>query len=93
MVSKILFYKNEEVIVILNKRGTGIIFILIAALLYCTKFISAAIFGSGVVSWSSNLYNAMLSYVGNSLNKWSIIALAAGIFYLIWEEISEIIKK
>ncbi|MTI49909.1 MAG: hypothetical protein FH761_18925 [Firmicutes bacterium] len=76
----------------MNKRGTGVIFILIAALLYCTKFISAAIFGSGVSSWSPNLYSAMLSYIGNSLNIWSIIAIVIGIFYLIWEEKSKIIK-
>lgn len=77
----------------MNRRGTGVIFILIAALLYCAKYISAAIFGSGISSWSSDLYNAMLKYVGSSLNKWSILALIIGVLYLLWEELVELRKN
>lgn len=77
----------------MNRRGTGVIFILIATLLYCTKYLSAAIFGSGVSSWSSSLFNGMLNYVGDSLSVLSIIALFIGVGYIIWAEKDSMTKK
>jgi len=73
----------------MNRRGTGVIFCLMAALLFCTRYVSAAIFGSGVVSWSSELFSQMLSYVGIGLPIMSVISLLIGIFYLIWAEKTE----
>ena len=58
----------------MSKRGGGVAFIAIAAFLFSTKYISAAIFGSGVLSWSEDLFSAMLSYVGTPLSLYSIIA-------------------
>jgi len=74
----------------MNRRGTGIFFILIASFLYCTKFLTAAIFGSGVMSWSYDLYHVMLDYVGNSLNVWSLLSLLVGLFYLVWAELDSL---
>ena len=33
------------------------------------------------------MFNAMLQYIGSGLSNWSIIALVAGIGYLIWAEV------
>lgn len=73
----------------MNKRGTGTAFILIAALLFISRYIAAAIFGSGVASWNEDLFSAMLGYVGTPLLILSIISLILGIGYLVWAEISK----
>ncbi len=74
----------------MNKRGTGTILIVVAALLYCTKYLSAAIFASNSSSWGSDIFQNMLSYTGGDLGLFSLIALVAGIIYLVWEEGSAI---
>ncbi|MBU9674305.1 hypothetical protein KQ939_15065 [Planococcus sp. CP5-4] len=76
----------------MNRRGTGTIFILIAAMLYSAKYISAAIFGSATTSWDEELFDIFLSYTGTSLHALSIIALISGIVYIGWAEIGEIKK-
>ena len=76
----------------MSRRTVGVSLIAIAAVLYATRYIATAIFGSGVSSWSSNLFCAMEAYIGNDLVWLSIIALIAGILYLMWAEI-EVIKK
>ncbi|MFC5603169.1 hypothetical protein [Sporosarcina koreensis] len=75
------------------KRGAGIAFIAISALLLSVKYISAAIFGSGVASWDEGLFNAMLSYVGNTLNIFSLLSLLVGILYIAWGEYDELKRK
>ncbi|RKD30009.1 hypothetical protein [Thermohalobacter berrensis] len=77
----------------MNKRGTGAVFCLISAILYSTRYISAAIFGSGISTWNERLFNAMLKYVGNSLKVFSILALIIGLVYLIWGEYEELNKN
>ena len=73
----------------MGRRGTGVVFCLIAALLYSTRYVSAAIFGSGVVSWDKELFDGMLQYVGNSLTVLSVISLVVGIVYLVWAELQK----
>ncbi|MGE7024344.1 hypothetical protein [Solibacillus cecembensis] len=78
----------------MNKRGAGVIFIAIAAFLFASKYMSAAIFGSGVLSWDEPLFSAMLSYVGEPLSICSMIALILGVAYICWGEYEEFtIKK
>jgi hypothetical protein len=76
-----------------NKRGTGVVFIAIAAFLFSSKYISAAIFSSGVFSWDEDLFNAMLSYVGSPLSVCSILALILGVAYIAWGEFEEFTVK
>lgn len=73
----------------MNKRGAGVIFCLIASLLFATRYITAAIFGSGLSSWNSNNFNAMLKYIGSPLLILSVISIVIGFTYLIWAEISK----
>jgi hypothetical protein len=77
----------------MNRRGTGIIFIVISAFLISIKYLSAAIFGSGVSSWSVNLFQAMLNYVGDTLSNFSVLALILGIAYIVWGEIDAYISS
>ncbi|RSD28428.1 hypothetical protein [Mesobacillus subterraneus] len=70
----------------MNKRGVGVAFIAISALLISSKYISAAIFGSGVASWDKSLYDAMLSYVGNTLSTFSVVTFVVGVGYIVWAE-------
>lgn len=77
----------------MNKRGTGAIFCLIAAILYAARYLAAAIFMSGISSWNSNLFENGLEYVGSSLLTLSVVSLIIGIAYLIWAEIEEQKKK
>ena len=76
----------------MSRRTVGVSLIAIAAVLYATRYIAAAIFGSGVSSWSSNIFRAMQADIGNDLVWLSIIALIGGILYLMWAEI-DVVKK
>ena len=77
----------------MSRRGAGVAFIAIAAFLFSAKYISAAIFGSGVLSWDKELFNAMLSYVGSPLSVCSIVALIIGVAYITWGEYEEFKNK
>jgi hypothetical protein len=77
----------------MTKRGAGVAFIAIAAFLLAMKYITAAIFGSGVSSWDGNLFNAMMQYVGNTLNTFSFLAMVVGIAYIVWGEYEEFKAK
>ena len=71
----------------MSRRTTGTILIFTAALLYATHYLVAAIFGSGVSSWNSDLFQAMLQYTGQGLELWSLVALVFGLIYLLWAEL------
>ena len=77
----------------MTRRGTGIEFIAISAFLISIKYISAAIFGSGVASWDGGLFNAMLSHVGYTLSNFSLLSLLVGILYIVWGEYEELKRE
>lgn len=70
----------------MSRRTTGTLLLVIAAFLYSVRYLSAAIFGSGVASRNSELFQEMLNYVGTAPQSWSIAALILGLFYLVWAE-------
>ena len=57
----------------------GISLLLISAMLFCTRYLSAAIYLSNTASWSRELFAGGLYYVGNELLYLSIVALVLGI--------------
>lgn len=73
----------------MNKRGVGAVFCIIACILFSVKYITVAIFMSGVSSWGSDLFDAGLEYVGSPLTVLSIISLILGLIYLVWAEFSD----
>lgn len=73
----------------MNKRGTGTVFCAIAAFLFASRYIAAAIFMSNTSSWSPDFFEAGLEYVGIPLLTLSGVSLLIGIIYLIWQEIEE----
>jgi len=77
----------------MTKRGTGVSFVAISAFLISIKYISAAIFGSGVSSWDEELFYAMLLYVGNTLSNLSLLSLFTGVIYILWGEYEELQLK
>ncbi|MEU5512771.1 MULTISPECIES: hypothetical protein [Terrabacteria group] len=77
----------------MNKRGAGVIFIVISAILICSKYIAAAIFGSNVNTWDEEMFQYLLSYIGSTLNTLSICALLIGIAYICWAEYEGIKSK
>ncbi|MHC4645733.1 MAG: hypothetical protein ACYTBJ_09520 [Planctomycetota bacterium] len=70
----------------MNRRATGVTFCAISAFLFSSRYIATAIWGSGATSWSSDGYAELLSYVGNTPTFFSVIALLAGIVYLVAAE-------
>ena len=77
----------------MSKRGTGVAFIAIAALLFSSKYLSAAIFGSSISGWNKDIFHDLLSYVGSPLSVGSIISLIMGIAYIAWGEYEEYTMK
>jgi hypothetical protein len=71
----------------MSRRTAGALLIVTSAILYGSRYLTAAIYASSSMGWDRNLFKAMLEYVGPGLVTWSIIALTAGILYLVWAEI------
>jgi len=71
----------------MNKRGTGVVFCLIAALLFAAKHITTALYVTGMSSANSVLSLAALDYKGTALLIFSIISLVVGVAYIVWAEI------
>lgn len=67
----------------MNNKGVGAVFCLIAAILMSARYLSAALFMSGVSSWDAALFQVGLSYVGSPLKICAVLALAVGIFFLV----------
>jgi len=68
----------------LSNRGIGVFFIAISTILYITKYLTAAIFGSNLKTLSEDMFKTLLEYIGPNLTFWSTISLVIGIVYLIW---------
>lgn len=49
----------------MNRRGAGIQLLAIPTTLYVSRYVSAAIYGSGLASWDSAPFQSMLEYVGS----------------------------
>ena len=60
----------------MSDRGVGLAFLAMGAFLFAARYVTAAIFMSGVSSWSAHLFDRGLSYVGPWL---TILALASAI--------------
>lgn len=73
----------------MNKRGTGALFCLIGAMLISARYITAAVYLSGSVSWDAELFHSALVYEGNTLFVLSVISFVIGVVYLIVSEIEE----
>lgn len=74
----------------MNRRGAGVGFCLIAALLFLSRYITAAIYISNMLgSWGPDIFVKGLAYVGGSLTTLSVISLIAGIIYLLFAEIKK----
>ena len=67
----------------MSRRITGVILIGISAFLYGTRFIAAAIWGSGFSSWNADNFRSLLGYVDQGLTPWSIAALVLGLLLLV----------
>ena len=67
---------------IMNKRGAGIVFILISAILYSTRLIAAALMSGEVMIGDAGVYRALKSYIGYEVVAFSVISLVIGLIYL-----------
>lgn len=77
----------------MSRRTTGTLLLTVSAILYATRYLAAAIFGSSLTNWSTELFNAMFQNVGPGLTNWSAVALVAGLVYLAWAEYEAICKR
>lgn len=77
----------------MTRRCTGTTLIAVSAFLYATHFITAAIFGSGLSSWSTELFRNMLYNTDQGLSTASLVSLIAGVLYLVGAEIGSLLTK
>lgn len=73
----------------MNKRGTGVVFCLIATILFVARYLSAAIYLSGTTYLDYELFHNGLEYVGSGLLIFSIISVIIGSVYLILAEVED----
>ncbi len=66
----------------MNNKLVGAVFCLVSAILMSARYIAAAVLMSSAQSWSSELFQAGLSYVGSPLKIASIASLVAGIAFI-----------
>jgi uncharacterized PurR-regulated membrane protein YhhQ (DUF165 family) len=74
----------------MSRRGAGVVFIGFATLLFSTRFVCAAIWGSGFSSWNAEHFQSLLTYVDQGLTTASLIALVIGGIYILWAEIGDL---
>lgn len=78
----------------MDYRKTGAAFLAFSTILFCTRYITAAIYGSNSTSWNAELFQNFVSYTGgDTLLILSIISLIIGIIYLLLAEISFLKKN
>ena len=74
----------------MNRRGVGVVLIAVAAFLFAARYLAAAIYGSNTTgSWDAELFHGMYGYVGSGLTTAAIVALVAGIAYIVFGELTE----
>ena len=66
----------------MNNKGVGAIFCLIASILTAARYMTAAVFMSGVSSWNRELFQDGLNYTGPALKWAAIVALIVGVAFL-----------
>ncbi|MCB1279655.1 hypothetical protein [Prosthecobacter sp.] len=68
----------------MSKRSAGVAFCCLAVVLFLSRYVFALWYGGGPrMSWSKQLFNALLEYVGIVPWVFAAVFLAAGIVYLI----------
>ena len=80
----------------MNNKGVGAVFCLIASVLMAARYMTAAMFMSGVASWDNELFRAGLSYTGSSLKWAAVLALIVGVAFLgigIYQDVKNSEKK
>ena len=77
----------------MDRRIFGVIFLAIGAALYASRFVCAAIYGSGMASQSHELFEHIYDYVGFGLSGLALAFFALGGAYLLWGELESADKK
>jgi hypothetical protein len=73
----------------MNRRGIGFGFLALAVAIFISRFITAAIYGSGHTTWNRELFSALLDYVDQGLTVAMVIMIVLGVGYLVLAEINE----
>ena len=74
----------------MNKRAVGVIFCVLAVITFVARYVVAAIFLSNLNSgWNANYFNLGLECQGPALLIISIICLALGVAFIVWQEIED----
>ncbi|WP_054975217.1 hypothetical protein [Paenibacillus sp. A3] len=78
-----------------SRRAAGVILLAISAFLTGVKYLTASIYSTSSPSagYGADSFKRWLEYVGGNLTTFSIIALIAGIIYLILAEIYDFDKR
>lgn len=77
----------------MSKRGTGLVFISIAALLYVVRFFIAIHF---VDTWDPNYFQLVMHQSSSDLLTLAMFTLVIGIVYFVWDDlphIKQLLKK
>ena len=74
------------------KKNLGLTLICISAFLYSIRYLSAAIYGSNTQTWSKELFESMLGYVGTGPLVLSWLTLIMGIILIIFPGFKKRIK-
>lgn len=77
----------------MHRRTAGIVLISLAVVLFCTRYIAAAIWAQHMQSWSRELYKQVLNAMGGGLVTASWLALIAGIAYLAVAEFVDVPRR
>ena len=80
----------------MNNKGVGAIFCLIASILTAARYMTAAVFMSGVSGWDGELFRAGLNYTGPALKWAAVVALIVGVSFLgigVYQDVKNYEKK
>jgi hypothetical protein len=77
----------------MSRRTAGVGLIAIAALIYSARLIATAIITAQFTNVNPQVFGAYLGYTDQGVSLPTLIAVLAGIGYLVWAELAERRKK
>lgn len=73
----------------MTRRSLGLGFCGIAAFLFASRYLCAAIYATTLPQSNGSIFRQFYDYIGSDLTAAAVVSLAVGIAYIIWGEFSD----
>ena len=85
VVKQVSSIRKTKGVSVMSKSLIGLGFCAIAAFLFASRYVVAAIFASGVTNLDAEIFSLSLRNAGSGLWRWAALALFVGVVLLAWD--------